>query len=177
MQPAQLPLEKRSPPSQTSGRRASPLRAISRPSAASSSADDAPARVLPTCFPAALYPASPHRKRRGCQMTSDLTAQIRINLESIELAARSCREMSGTDGQALFDRIQSMIELSRPALTKKSCVLRARTRRGLLRDFPTRPLVMGQPNGTRISEAPGYPAVDRRRGQTCIDGEVGPCCA
>jgi hypothetical protein len=30
----------------------------------------------------------PHRKQRGCQMTSDLIAQVRINLESVELAAR-----------------------------------------------------------------------------------------
>jgi hypothetical protein len=45
-------------------------------------------------------------------MTNDLTAQIRLNLESVEIAARSCREMS-TDGQALFDRMQAMIELLR----------------------------------------------------------------
>ena len=44
-------------------------------------------------------------------MTSDLIAQIRINLESVEIAARSCREMSGTDAQAIYDRVQAMIEL------------------------------------------------------------------
>jgi hypothetical protein len=37
-------------------------------------------------------------------MTSDMIAQIRINLESVELAARSCREASADDGQALYDR-------------------------------------------------------------------------
>jgi hypothetical protein len=46
-------------------------------------------------------------------MTNDLTAQIRLNLESIEIAARSCREMSAGDGQALYDRMQAMIELLR----------------------------------------------------------------
>jgi hypothetical protein len=46
-------------------------------------------------------------------MTSELTAQVRINLESVEIAARSCREMSTADGQALFDRLQAMIELLR----------------------------------------------------------------
>jgi hypothetical protein len=57
----------------------------------------------------------PHRKQRGCQMTSDLIAQVRLNLESVELAARSCREMSAVDGQALYDRMQVMIELLRSA--------------------------------------------------------------
>jgi hypothetical protein len=46
-------------------------------------------------------------------MTSDLIAQVRLNLESVELAARSCREMSTVDGQALYDRMQTMIELLR----------------------------------------------------------------
>jgi hypothetical protein len=46
-------------------------------------------------------------------MTSDLIAQVRLNLESVELAARSCREMSAGDGQALYDRMQAMIELLR----------------------------------------------------------------
>ena len=58
-------------------------------------------------FPAAL------RKQRGCQMTSDMIAQIRINLESIEIAAKSTREMSAADGQALYDRMQAMVELLR----------------------------------------------------------------
>jgi hypothetical protein len=44
-------------------------------------------------------------------MTSDLAAQIRINLESVEIAAKSAREMSAADGQALYDRMQAMIEL------------------------------------------------------------------
>jgi hypothetical protein len=57
----------------------------------------------------------PHRKPWGCQMTSDLIAQVRLNLESVELAARSCREMSAVDGQALYDRMQAMIELLRNA--------------------------------------------------------------
>ena len=57
----------------------------------------------------------PHRKPWGCQMTSDLIAQVRLNLQSVELAARSCREMSAVDGQALYDRMQAMIELLRNA--------------------------------------------------------------
>jgi hypothetical protein len=44
-------------------------------------------------------------------MTSDLIAQVRINLETIELAARSAREGESLDGPALYDRIGSMIEL------------------------------------------------------------------
>jgi len=44
-------------------------------------------------------------------MTSELIAQVRLNLESVELAARSCREMSDVDGQALYDRMQAMIQL------------------------------------------------------------------
>jgi hypothetical protein len=48
-------------------------------------------------------------------MTSDLIAQVRLNLESVELAARSCREISAIDGQALYDRMQAMIELLRNA--------------------------------------------------------------
>jgi hypothetical protein len=48
-------------------------------------------------------------------MTSDMTAQIRLNLESVEIAARSSREMSAIDGQALYDRMQAMIELLRSA--------------------------------------------------------------
>jgi hypothetical protein len=44
-------------------------------------------------------------------MTSDLIAQLRLNLESVELAARACREMSAVDRQALYDRMQAMIEL------------------------------------------------------------------
>ena len=44
-----------------------------------------------------------------------LIAQVRLNLESVELAARSCREMSAVDGQALYDRMQAMIELLRNA--------------------------------------------------------------
>jgi hypothetical protein len=35
------------------------------------------------------------------------------HLESVELAERSCREMSAADGQALYDRMQAMIELLR----------------------------------------------------------------
>jgi hypothetical protein len=58
---------------------------------------------------------SPNRKPRGCQMTNDFIAEIRLNLESVELAARSCREMSAVDGQALYDRMQVMIELLRSA--------------------------------------------------------------
>jgi hypothetical protein len=46
-------------------------------------------------------------------MTSDMIAQIRINLESIEIAAKSTREMSAADGQALYDRMQAMVELLR----------------------------------------------------------------
>ena len=46
-------------------------------------------------------------------MTNDFIAEIRLNLESIEIAARSCREMSAGDGQALYDRMQAMIELLR----------------------------------------------------------------
>jgi hypothetical protein len=67
----------------------------------------------PTCAfsPAAPYPAIPHRNPRGCQMINDLNAQIRLNLESIEIAAKSCRETSDVDGQALYDRMQAMIEL------------------------------------------------------------------
>ena len=55
-------------------------------------------------FPGRALSCIPHRKQRGCQMTSDMIAQIRINLESVELAARSCREASADDGQALYDR-------------------------------------------------------------------------
>ena len=58
-----------------------------------------------------LHPPS----QRGCQMTSDLIAQVRLNLESVELAARSCREMSAVEGQTLYDRMQAMIELLRNA--------------------------------------------------------------
>ena len=64
-------------------------------------------------FPGRALSCIPHRKQRGCQMTSDMIAQIRINLESVEIAARSCREASADDGQALYDRIESMIELLR----------------------------------------------------------------
>jgi len=48
-------------------------------------------------------------------MTNDLIAQVRLNLVSVELAARSCREMSTVDGQALYDRMQAMSELLRSA--------------------------------------------------------------
>ena len=48
-------------------------------------------------------------------MTSELIAQVRLNLESVELAARPCREMSAVDGQTLYDRMQAMIELLRSA--------------------------------------------------------------
>ena len=48
-------------------------------------------------------------------MTSDLIAQVRLNLESVELAAKSCREMSAVDSQVLYDRMQAMIELLRSA--------------------------------------------------------------
>jgi hypothetical protein len=34
---------------------------------------------------------------------------------SVELAAKSCREMSTVDDQALYDRMQAMIELLRSA--------------------------------------------------------------
>jgi hypothetical protein len=44
-------------------------------------------------------------------MISDMIAQIRTNLESVELAARSCREAPADDGQALYDRLQAMVEL------------------------------------------------------------------
>jgi hypothetical protein len=44
-------------------------------------------------------------------MTNELIAQVRLNLESVEIAAKSCREHSDIDGQALYDRIGSMIEL------------------------------------------------------------------
>jgi hypothetical protein len=44
-----------------------------------------------------------------------LIAQVRLNLESVELAARSCREMSAVEGQTLYDRMQAMIELLRNA--------------------------------------------------------------
>ena len=44
-------------------------------------------------------------------MAGDLIAQIRMNLESVELAARSSREGTNLDGQALYDRIGSMVEL------------------------------------------------------------------
>jgi hypothetical protein len=44
-------------------------------------------------------------------MTSDLIAQVRLNLEAIERAARSCRDMSAIDGQALYDRMQEMVKL------------------------------------------------------------------
>jgi hypothetical protein len=53
-------------------------------------------------------------------MTNDLVAQVRINLESIEIAARSSREMSAVDGQALFDRIESMIELLKSTRSEPS---------------------------------------------------------
>ena len=53
----------------------------------------------------------PPSQPRGRQMTNDLIAEIRLNLESIEIAAKSCREMSDVDGQALYDRVQAMIEL------------------------------------------------------------------
>jgi hypothetical protein len=46
-------------------------------------------------------------------MTNDLIAQIRLNLESVEVAARSCREMSDVDGQSLYDSLQAMVELLR----------------------------------------------------------------
>jgi hypothetical protein len=59
-----------------------------------------------------LHPPS---QTNGCQMTSDLIAQVRLNLESVELAARSCREKSAVDGHALYDRMQAMIELLRSA--------------------------------------------------------------
>jgi hypothetical protein len=49
---------------------------------------------------------------RRTTVTNDLIAQIRLNLESVEIAARSCRESAG-DGQALYDRLQAMIELLR----------------------------------------------------------------
>ena len=65
--------------------------------------------------PTYVFPAALYRKQRGCQMTSDLIAQVRLNLESVELAARSCREMSAVDGQTLYDRMQAMIELLRSA--------------------------------------------------------------
>jgi hypothetical protein len=48
---------------------------------------------------------------RGQPMTSDLIAQVRMNLESVEAAARACREMSGTDAQAIHDRVVAMIQL------------------------------------------------------------------
>ena len=63
--------------------------------------------------PTYVFPAALYRKQRGCQMTSDMIAQIRINLESIEIAAKSTREMSAADGQALYDRMQAMVELLR----------------------------------------------------------------
>jgi len=63
--------------------------------------------------PTYIFPAALYRKQRGCQMTSDMIAQIRINLESIEIAAKSTREMSAADGQALYDRMQAMVELLR----------------------------------------------------------------
>jgi hypothetical protein len=63
--------------------------------------------------PTYIFPAALYRKQRGCQMTSDMIAQIRINLESIEIAAKSTREMSTADGQALYDRMQAMVELLR----------------------------------------------------------------
>jgi hypothetical protein len=62
-------------------------------------------------FPGRALSCIPHRKQRGCQIISDLIAQVRLNLESVELAARSCREMSDVDGQALYDRMQAMIQL------------------------------------------------------------------
>ena len=72
-------------------------------------------------------------------LTSDLIAQVRINLESVELAAGSSREMSGMEGQAIYDRIQSMIELLRS--TQDSWLRQAkRARRGLRRGLPARPL-------------------------------------
>ena len=64
-------------------------------------------------FPGPALSCIPHRKPRGCQMTIELIAQIRINLESIEIAAKSTREMSAADGQALYDRMQAMVELLR----------------------------------------------------------------
>jgi hypothetical protein len=57
-----------------------------------------------------LYPASP--KPRGYQITSDLIAQVRINLESVELAAKSRREASAW-GWSSPVRPQAMIELLR----------------------------------------------------------------
>ena len=63
--------------------------------------------------PTYIFLAALYRKQRGCQMTSDMIAQIRINLESIEIAAKSTREMSAADGQALYDRMQAMVELLR----------------------------------------------------------------
>jgi hypothetical protein len=63
--------------------------------------------------PTYIFPAALYRKQRGCQMTSDMIAQIRINLESIEIAAKSTRDMSAADGQALYDRMQAMVELLR----------------------------------------------------------------
>ena len=69
----------------------------------------------PMRFPGRALSCIPHRKQRGCQMTSELIAQVRLNLESVELAARSCREMSAVDGQTLYDRMQAMIELLRNA--------------------------------------------------------------
>ena len=63
--------------------------------------------------PTYIFPTALYRKQRGCQMTSDMIAQIRINLESIEIAAKSTREMPAADGQALYDRMQAMIELLR----------------------------------------------------------------
>jgi len=66
-------------------------------------------------FPGRALSCIPHRKPWGCQMTSDLIAQVRLNLESVELAARSCREISAIDAQALYDRMQAMIELLRNA--------------------------------------------------------------
>ena len=63
--------------------------------------------------PTYIFPTALYRKQRGCQMTSDMIAQIRINLESIEIAAKSTREMSAADGQALYDRMQAMVELLR----------------------------------------------------------------
>jgi len=84
--------------------------------------------------PTYIFPTALYRKQRGCQMTSDMIAQIRINLEScsasiwvsshldcraaesIEIAAKSTREMSAADGQALYDRMQAMVAAVYPGV-------------------------------------------------------------
>ena len=66
--------------------------------------------------PTYIFLAALYRKQRGCQMTSDMIAQIRINLESIEIAAKSTREMSAADGQALYDRMQAMVAAVYPGV-------------------------------------------------------------